>query len=125
MKFLPVLDSVASGEALAQVNCYLGEGSSLQHHHQPDWQSTGSSRDEMVSDGVTGQPAESLTGGSLSSTANTSPAMSGSMDTDEVNSSSFMDVVSSCTNSGASSTTGNMNLQVTRLKWFLFLRVNY
>lgn len=79
----------------------------------------GSSRDEMVSDCVTGHAAESLTGGSLSSTANTSPAMSASMDTDEasrdmmtMHPNSFMDVVSPCTTSANSSSTGHMNLHV-------------
>lgn len=106
------MDSVSTVEQLPDVNCYLGEGSSAP---QSDWQSMGSSRDEMVS----GHATESLTGGSLSSTANTSPAMSASMDTDEasrdmmtMHASSLMDVVSPCTTSSM----GQMNTLHVRMK---------
>lgn len=135
----PVLDhdlSVNSntpvGEDQLDVNCYLPGSSSSTH--QPEWQSMGSSRDDMISEGGgTGQERESLNGGSTSSTATTSPAMSASMDTDEASRDTmsntmnvnFMDVVSPCPNSSATSSTGNMYLQVSKRIFLIRSNVSY
>lgn len=118
---LPV---VVDQQQLQNLNMnFMAEGSSastqriqMQHQQQqlqqPEWHTMGSSRDEAVSDNVTG--------GSLSSTANTSPAMSASIDTDEASrdmmpmNANFMDDVSPEAASGASSSTGHMNMQVRR-----------
>lgn len=83
-----------------------------QQQQQTEWPC----REETASDGML--QAHSLTGGSMSSTATTSPAMSASMDTDEASrdnmmtmNGNFMDVVSPCTTSATSSSMGHMNLQ--------------
>lgn len=113
------------------VSCFLPLGSSaspsaaaIMGSLQQEWPTLGemSSREEnnIVSDGIapSGQVSESMTGGggSMSSTATTSPAMSASMDTDEasrdVMNANFMDAVSPCTTSATSSSMGHMNLQV-------------
>lgn len=125
--------NATGGDQPLDVACFLPLGSSASPGvvglmgslaQQEEWPSMGSSsREDTASDGMLllGQvSAESVTGGSLSSTATTSPAMSASMDTDETSRDNMMNVnfmdsvVSPCTTSGTttSSSMGHMHLQV-------------